>query len=34
MAKNLDKDNWDEIAKDFFLTHAATPSPTAEGGER
>ncbi len=34
MAKNLDRDKWDEIAKDFFLTHAAAPGSTAEGGER
>jgi hypothetical protein len=23
MAKNLDRDNWDEIAKDFFLVSEA-----------
>jgi len=34
MAKNLDRDKWDDIARDFFLTHPAAPSPTAEGGER
>jgi hypothetical protein len=34
MAKSLDKDKWDEIVKDFFLTHSATPSPTGHGGER
>jgi glycine cleavage system H protein len=34
MAKNLDRDNWDEIARDFLLTHSAAPNPTAEGGER
>ncbi len=27
MAKNLDRDKWDEITKDFFLTHSdSTPS--------
>jgi glycine cleavage system H protein len=34
MAKNLDRDKWDDIARDFFLTHSAAPSPIAEGGER
>jgi glycine cleavage system H protein len=34
MAKNLDRDKWDEIVRDFFLTHPAAPSPIAEGGER
>ncbi|HYA89964.1 MAG TPA: glycine cleavage system protein H [Thermodesulfobacteriota bacterium] len=34
MAKHLDRDNWDEIVKDFFLTHPAAPSPIVEGGER
>jgi len=34
MAKNLDRDKWDEIVKDFFLTHTAAPSATAEGGQR
>jgi glycine cleavage system H protein len=28
MARSLDKDKWDEIAKDFFLTHSAAPSST------
>jgi len=32
MAKNLDKDKWNEIVKDFFLTHTEAPSPTVEGG--
>ena len=34
MARSLDKDNWDEIAKDFFLTHSAAPSPIVKGGEK
>lgn len=34
MAKNLDRDKWDDIARDFFLTHSATPGSIAEGGER
>lgn len=34
MAKNLDRDKWDEIAKDFFLTHPAGQSSTTEGGEK
>jgi glycine cleavage system H protein len=25
MARSLDKDKWDEIAKEFFLTHSTTP---------
>ena len=29
MARNLDRDKWDEIAKDFFLTHPAESSPTS-----
>jgi len=34
MARSLDKDNWDEIAKDFFLTHSAAPNPIVKGGEK
>lgn len=33
MARNLDRDKWDEIVKDFFLTHSAAPGPIVEGGE-
>jgi glycine cleavage system H protein len=28
MARSLDKDKWDEIVKEFFLTHSAEPSST------
>jgi len=28
MAKSLDQDKWDEIAKEFFLTHSTEPTST------
>jgi len=27
MARNLDKENWDELAKEFFLTRSGEPDP-------
>ena len=28
MARSLDRDKWDEIAKEFFLTHSTEPTST------